>query len=115
MDTNSAEQECHMNIETAEQETRMSAETAGVFSKRKTLLDDGTAVEVSSVPVRNYARAVLGQSHAASGREPVVRLPPNAPSSIKRRNVVQLRWEGGDIPAIRRVVVDKILAMGFKA
>lgn len=57
-----------------------------------------------------------GQSHAAAGggREPVVRLSPNAPSSIKRRNVVELRSEGGGFPPIRRLVVDKILAMGFK-
>ncbi|PIO28244.1 hypothetical protein AB205_0120200 [Aquarana catesbeiana] len=162
IDTNSAEQECCMNIETAEQEGRMNAETNGVFSKQKTLLDDETAgncgtsgtmvsgtvvlegrtedqvlgnlpnqisgvsmqpvnnpmqpVNLSSVPVNSYAKAVSGQSHGAGGgREPVVRLSPNTPSSIKCRNVAQLRWEGGGIPPIRRVVVDRILAMVFKA
>ncbi|PIO12297.1 hypothetical protein AB205_0180360, partial [Aquarana catesbeiana] len=34
-------------------------------------------------------------------------------SMFKRRNVVQLRWEGGGIPPHRRTVVDKILQMGF--
>ncbi|PIO13620.1 hypothetical protein AB205_0105250, partial [Aquarana catesbeiana] len=72
-------------------------------------------VNVSSVPVLNYAKAVLGRSHAAIGREPIVRLSPNAPSSIKRRNVLQLRREEGGISPIRRVVVDRILAMGLKA
>ncbi|PIO12319.1 hypothetical protein AB205_0206280 [Aquarana catesbeiana] len=43
MATNSAEQECCINTETAEEEGRMNAETAGVSSKQKTLLDDGTA------------------------------------------------------------------------
>ncbi|PIO13922.1 hypothetical protein AB205_0191600, partial [Aquarana catesbeiana] len=72
-------------------------------------------VNVSSVPVRSYAKAVSGQNHAGGGRDPVVRLSPNAPSSIKCKNVLQLRLEGGGIPPIRTVVVDKVLAMGFKA
>ncbi|XP_077322782.1 uncharacterized protein LOC143956474 [Lithobates pipiens] len=35
-------------------------------------------------------------------------------SLFKRRNVVQLKWEGDGNPPHRRVVVDKILQMGFR-
>ncbi|CAI9540789.1 unnamed protein product, partial [Staurois parvus] len=37
------------------------------------------------------------------------------PSSVKRRNVVQLKWHGQGSPPSRREVVDHLLEMGFKA